>query len=226
MQKKIIAKIGSMLLLAAILVACLLSGCNSAHGGIDQTILTQEQREAISTAYMECKIGAEKLYWFQTDGLGAYYLGEIEGYIIFYNLRTWNPSTNEYLEYGDITDLYRPDQIRPLNFTVGEVTFSPGFQNQMCVYKDGEVLLLSRAYFKGWISKEGVAQVKNAYDSFVQHLAEMGESEYLKNEKKFRTLMHNLSGEPMDDFVYQNFMNLKESREYQLFMNALKEQGG
>ena len=226
MRKKCITKTGSLLLLVAILAACLLSGCSGAHSGIDQTVLTQEQREAITAAYAESKVGAYPLYWFQTDGLGAYYLGEIEGCIIFYNLRTWNSSRNENLEYGDPTDLWRPERMRPLKFTIADVTFSPGFQNQLCTYRDGEVLLLSRAYFKEWISQEGVEQVKTAYDSFVRYLLEMGESEYVKHENKFDMMMLEQGGFPADHPDYTMIMQRSSSQEYPLFLQALKGQGG
>ena len=226
MQKRCILKTGSLLLLAAMLAACLLSGCSSAHSGIDQTVLTQEQRESITAAYAESKVGASKLYWFQTDGLGAYYLGEIEGCIIFYNLRTWNPSKNEMLEYGAVTDLWRPERMRSLKFTVADVTFSPGFQNQLCAYKDGEVLHLSKAYSKGWITQEGVTQVKTAYDSFIRYLFEMGESEYVKHENKFDTMILQQGGFPADHPDYAMVMQRTKSQEYQLFLQTHEAQGG
>ena len=197
------------------------------QAGIDQTVLTQEQREAISAAYSESQNGI--LYWFHIDGLGAYYLGQFDGCIVFYNLRTWSPGKNADLEYGqDIFGQYGSERYRPLNFTIARIPFSPGFRNQLCAYKDGEVAQLQTAYLnKKWISKEAVEQVKTAYDTFIQHLITMGESAYLEREKKFKTLIFSISDDPgylQDDVVYQNFMSLSESKEYQLFIEALKEQ--
>ena len=197
------------------------------QSGIDQTVLAQEQREAISAAYSESQNGI--LYWFHTDGLGAYYLGQFDGCIVFYNLRTWSPSENDLLEYGISWDMAGEyyDRSRPLNFTVARIPFSPGFRNQLCAYKNGEVAQLQTAYLnKKWISKEAVEQVKTAYDAFIQHLITMGENAYLEREKKFRTMMQPLMGLPMDEITYVNFMNLTESYEYKMFMNSLKGQGG
>ena len=224
MRKKFITRTGSLLLFTLILVACLLSGCTNSDRGIDQTVLTQEKREAISAAYSQSQPG--ELYWFQTDGLGAYYLGEIEGCIIFYNLRTWDPDVNKSMEYGDLSWMYGSESIRPLNFTIAGTAFSPGFRNQLCAYKDGEVLQLSMAYIKDWISKEGVEKVKIAYDSFIRYLADLGEYGYSKNEKKFRKSIYSQSGSPMEYFMYPDYMLLNQSPEYQLFIKALKTQGG
>ena len=192
--------------------------------GIDQTVLTQEQRKTITNAFAESKAGATKLYWFETDGQGAYYLGEFDGCIVFYNLRTWNPGMNDFHEYGEDPFDLRDTPWRPLNFKIAEVEFSPAFENQLCAYKDGEVLHLSKAYTKGWITQEGVAHVKAAYDAFIRYLVGLGENGYLAHEKKFKLMELELWDTPKDSNQYTFIQNATTSPEYQLFMKTLKEQ--
>ena len=191
--------------------------------GIDQTVLTQEQCEKISAAYKESQ--NITLFWFQTDGQGAYYLGEFEGCIVFYNLLTWSPIRNADLEYGNIFTMLYPDRLRPLNFTIAESAFSPGFRNMLCAYKDGKVLQLSRAYIEGWLTKESVAKVKTAYDSFIQHLIDLEESGYLEYEKKFNLMRLEYTfpkDSPEYASEYENIMNVSKSDEYRRFMEAVE----
>lgn len=210
------------ILLAAVLMICLLAGCQNSDSSIDQSTLTQEQRDAISAAYKDSE--SLNLYWYHTDGLGAYYLGEVEGCIIFYNLRTWNSYVNIDFEYKDNLTWYLPGRYRLCEFTLLGIPFSPAFENQLFAYKDGEVCWLTKAWAKGWISKDGAQQVKEAYDVFIQHLIDMGEDNYLKREKQLRTLQWEEFGGDWNYQSYQNFMELTESTEYQMFISQCKKQ--
>lgn len=212
MKKRIV------ILSGIILAVCLIAGIYRLNNQNNQNRISNRQRENISAAYNASE--GRELYWYETDGMGAYYLTTVNGCIVFYNLRTWNPYANVGYEYNDMTDVFISERVRFCFFTLLDSRFSPAFENQLYVYKGGKVTWLTKAWMNGWIKDEDVQVVKEAYDTFIQQLIDMGEDEYLNREKQFRTTLYSISGY---DPTYDNFMKTTSSTEYRTFLSYIND---
>ena len=131
-----------ILLILLVLCACLLAGCEKAQESTSES-LTAEVKEEIAAVW-NIKYGTP-LVWEEDNGYPARYYGT----------------------YGDCVVLFQGTPMQTIETKhIAGYEFSHTTQFILDVYHEGELLPLSDAYSKGYVTEEQVAEIHQRHKNY------------------------------------------------------------